>query len=241
MPAVTRKMADLENEILTKTDEKFREFNSDFINEIKDQIKNEVSEAIGVEIWKREELESTVAVLQQHVKNFQKQMTVLQSENEELGQYGRRLCIRVEGVPTTDNETSEKVSKKVQPLINEAECDIPVVAIDRVHRIGNGCKGRKSKTLCKSTIVRFTTFRHRIMFDRNRNKLKDNARVKLDLTRKRYMTFTRALESVKKVSIVDYVMVDINCRLKVVFKCGRSKSCNDDDSLNDANEQEKIQ
>ena len=105
MPAVTRKMADLENEILTKTDEKFREFNSDFINEIKDQIKDEVSEAIGVEIWKREELESTVAVLQQHVKNCQKQMTVLQSENEELEQSGRRLCIRV-GVPTTDNETS---------------------------------------------------------------------------------------------------------------------------------------
>ena len=113
MPAVTRKMADLENEILAKTDEKFREFNSDFINEIKDQIKDEVSEAIGVEIWKREELESTVAVLQQHVKNFQKQMTVLQSENEELEQYGRRLCIRAEGVPTTDNETSEEVLKKV--------------------------------------------------------------------------------------------------------------------------------
>ena len=51
---------------------------------------------------------------------------------------------------------------------------------------------------------------------------------------KRYMTFTRALESVKKVSIVDYVMVDINCRLKVVFKSGRSKFFNDDDSLNEA-------
>ena len=40
-------------------------------------------------------------------------MTVLQSENEELEQYGRRLCIRAEGVPTTDNETSEEVLKKV--------------------------------------------------------------------------------------------------------------------------------
>ena len=105
MPAVTRKLADLKNDILAKIDEKFREFKSDFINETKDQIKNEVSEAIGVEIRKREELESTVAVLQQHVKNCQKQMTVLQSENEELEQSGRRLCIRV-GVPTTDNETS---------------------------------------------------------------------------------------------------------------------------------------
>ena len=110
MPAITRKM----NEILAKIYEKFHNFKSDFINEIKDQIKNEVSEATGVEIKKREELKSTVAVLQQHVRNFQKQMTVLQSENEELEQYGRRLCIRVEGAPITDNETSEEVLKKVR-------------------------------------------------------------------------------------------------------------------------------
>ena len=84
MPAATTKMADLKNEILAKINEKFREFKTDFINEIKDQIKNEVSEAIGVEIRKREELESTVSTLQQHVKNFQKQMMVLQNENEEL-------------------------------------------------------------------------------------------------------------------------------------------------------------
>ena len=84
MPAATRKMTDLKNEILAKIDEKFREFKSDFINEIKDHIKNEVSKAIGVEIRKREEQESTVAALQQHVKNFQKLMTVLQSKNEEL-------------------------------------------------------------------------------------------------------------------------------------------------------------
>ena len=79
MPAATRKMTDLKNEILAKIDEKFREFKSDFINEIKDQIKNKVSEVIEVTIRKREELKSTVAVLQQHVKNFQKQMTVYQS------------------------------------------------------------------------------------------------------------------------------------------------------------------
>ena len=78
------------------------------------------------------------------------------------------------------------------------------------------------------------------MFNRNRNKLKNNAKVKLDLTRKRYMTLTRALESVKKVSIVD-VMVDINCRLKVVFQSGRSEFFNDDDSFNEAIEQERIQ
>ena len=59
---------------------------------------------------------------------------------------------------------------------------------------------------------------------------------------KRYMTFTIALESVEKVSIVDDVMVDINCRLKEVFKSGRSKFFNDDDDrLNEAIQQERIQ
>ena len=55
------------------------------------------------------------------------------------------------------------------------------------------------------------------------------------------MTFARALESVKKVSIADYVIVDINCSFKVVFKSGRSKFFSDDDSLNEAIEQEGIQ
>ena len=57
MPAVTRKMTDLKNEMLAKIDERCHEFKSDFINEIKDQIKNEVSEACQK---------------CQHVKNFQK-------------------------------------------------------------------------------------------------------------------------------------------------------------------------
>ena len=166
---------------------------------------------------------------------------VLQSENEELEQYGGRLCIRVETLPTTDNETSEEILKKVKSLINEAECDISDVAIDRAYRIRNGYKDRKSNSFCKSMIVRFATFQHQTMFYRNRSKSKNNAKVKLDLTRKKNMTFTRALESVKKVSIMDYVTVDINCRLKVVFKSGRSKFFIDDDSLNEAIEHERIQ
>ena len=83
---------------------------------------------------------------------------VLQSENEDLEQYDRRLCIRVESVPTTDNETSEKVLKKVQSLINDAECDIPDSVIDRAHRISNGYKDRKTNIFCKCMIVRFITF-----------------------------------------------------------------------------------
>ena len=64
MPVVTRKMADLKKEMLAKIDEKFNEIKIDFLTEIKEQIKNEVAAAINNEIKKREELESTMAMLQ---------------------------------------------------------------------------------------------------------------------------------------------------------------------------------
>ena len=49
-----------------------------------------------------------------------------------------------------------------------------------------------------------------------------NAKVRLDLIKKRYKTFTDAIDFVKAYKNIDYVMVNINCRLKVFFKNGRS-------------------
>ena len=46
MPAVTQEMADLKDEILSKIDQKFNKLKLEFLSELKDQIKNEVSEAI---------------------------------------------------------------------------------------------------------------------------------------------------------------------------------------------------
>ena len=99
MPAVTRKMADLKDGIISKIDQKFNELKLEFLSELKDQIKKEVSEAIKTEIKKREELKSTVSLLQEHVKNFQKQVCILECKNEELGQYGRGCCLRIETSP----------------------------------------------------------------------------------------------------------------------------------------------
>ena len=50
MPAVTRKMVDLKDEMLSKIDQKFNELK--LLSELKDQIKKEVSEAIKTEIKK---------------------------------------------------------------------------------------------------------------------------------------------------------------------------------------------
>ena len=61
------------------------------------------------------------------------------------------------------------------------------------------------------------------MIYRTRANLKNNVKLKLDLTKNRYKIFTKAIETVKRYDNVNYVMVDINCRLKVVFKDGSGK------------------
>ena len=83
MPVVIRKMTDLKEEILAKIDGKLNEIKIDFLTEIKEQIKNEVAAAINNEIKKREELESTVAMLQQHVREYQKRINKLEDDSEE--------------------------------------------------------------------------------------------------------------------------------------------------------------
>ena len=146
-------------------------------------------------------------------------MSILECKNQELEQYGRRCCLRI-GVPYLENESSN-VLGKVKSLITQPGCEIPDAVIDRAHQIGRRYKDKNRNVPCKSIIVRFSKFRHRTLFYRNRNKLK-NAKVRLDLTKKRYKIFTDAIDFVKAYKNVDYVMVDINCRLKVVSKNGRS-------------------
>ena len=141
----------------------------------------------------------------------------MQQANEELGPYSIRLCVRTDSVPTVDNETWHEVLDKVKFLIKETSCDIPDVVIDKSHRIANGYNDKKTNLHCKNIIVSFTNFRHRAMFYRSRANFK-NIKFKLDLTKNRHKIFTIAIETVKSYDNVNYVMADINCRLKVVFK-----------------------
>ena len=106
---------------MAKIDEKFNDFSIATITELRDQIKQEVSE----EFKKREELESTVCMLQEHVKNYQKQVNVLKLSQGELEQYGRMLCIRTDGIPIAENETANDVSQNVKWIIEESSSEIP--------------------------------------------------------------------------------------------------------------------
>ena len=98
------------------------------------------------------------------MKNFQKQVSILECKNEELERYGRRCCLRIESVPSGENESSDDVLGKMKSLITKSGCEISDVVIDRAHRIGRGYKDKTRNVPCKSIIVRFLTFRHGTLF-----------------------------------------------------------------------------
>ena len=50
------------------------------------------------------------------------------------------------------------------------------------------------------------------MFYHSWKNLKRNVKVKLNLTKKHYSIFTKAMQLVKNSKAVKYVMADINCR-----------------------------
>ena len=88
-----------------------------------------------------------------------------------MEQYGRSLCVRVDGAPTVDNKASDEVLEKMKTLTKETSCVNPDVVIDRARQTGKDYNDKKTNVLSKIIIERFTIFRHRTMFNLSRANL----------------------------------------------------------------------
>ena len=138
------------------------------------------------------------------------------SKNEELEQYGRRLCLRVDGIPAVSNESSDDVMNLTELLFKEAKGFVPENVLDHANRIGPIYTDRVSQKMCKNIIVGFTTFRHRTLFHRGRKNLK-SAKVKLDLTKSRFDLLKSENNHVKEMRAINFCHADVNCRPRVKF------------------------
>ena len=83
----------------------------------------------------------------------------------------------------------------IRKLLEEANVVIPDACIDRAH-----CVNKTNDTV----IVRFTTFRHRTKFYRNRKALKVVVTVDLALTKSRLDLLMKENNYVKDISNVDF-------------------------------------
>ena len=102
-----------------------------------------------------------VTLLQNHVSTVKH---TLDKKVDELEQYGRSICLHIEGVEHKVNEKSEEDLGKVINIIKKSEAEIPESVLYRVHRNGPIYTGSDTGKIMQSIIVRFTTFRHRILF-----------------------------------------------------------------------------
>ena len=59
-----------------------------------------------------------------------------------------------------NNESANPILDKIRTMFEEAGIYVPDAAVDRVHPIDQGYTDLKTKQKCKSTIIRFITFRH---------------------------------------------------------------------------------
>ena len=220
---------DRTNDFKMIMDKKFEEFKTYIISELTESVKHIIKTKIhGILKGYKDQLgkvTSTVEMPQQHVSNLKRENSVLQDKEkvcrqefdsrcDESEQYSRRLCFRVKNIKKSENETLEVVLESIRKLFDEANLIIPDAYIDRTHHV--------SKTN-NTVIVRFTTFRHRSMFYRNRKALKGGVTVHLDLTKSRLDLLMKANKYTKEISNVDFAYSDINCHPKVQFKNRRQE------------------
>ena len=149
-------------------------------------------------------MKSQVTLLQNHVSTVKH---TLDKKVDELERYGRRVCLRIEGVEHKVNEKSEEVLGKVINIVKESEVEIPESVFDRAHRIGPTYTDNDTGKKMQNITVRFTTFTHTTLFYKNRKKIKSGARIRLDLTKDRYTFLVLARKRVDNCPEVNYVYV----------------------------------
>ena len=117
-------------------DKKLEELCGNLFEKFRKQIELQFTNELKKQSKRIEELESDKIMLQHQILEIKKQNLQNQQEIEELEQYGRRLCLRFEGIPTEKNETSDKVLHKIMGICKDSGVEIPDTVIDRAHRIG---------------------------------------------------------------------------------------------------------
>ena len=83
-------------------------------------LKKEITKEIQHEISKQcKQLDSKNKMLKKQVVELRELNINNQSRNEELEQYGRRLCLCIEGVPTVKNESSNDKLEFTKSLLKK--------------------------------------------------------------------------------------------------------------------------
>ena len=139
---------------------------------------------------------------------------------DDLEQYSRKPCLRVEGIPKVDGETNDILAGNVVAELNKYGAKISVNDIFRLHRIGRPRKKLNGERLPPQTIIRFQSWgaRSRAYATKytgtlNERKLRP-AFVLLDLTKRRLNLLKKARVALTNHPVA-HAYADAECRLMI--------------------------
>ena len=131
------KLEDLKSYFNTEFNEQEESLTKTFNNTVAD-LKKDISKGMQHKVSKQcKQLNSENKIPKKQVDELQELNVKNRSRNEELEQYGRRLCLHIDGVPTAKNESSDDALEFTKSLFKEAKLAVPDNVLDRAHRIGS--------------------------------------------------------------------------------------------------------
>ena len=139
----------------------------------------------------------------------------MQNSKEELEQYGTWLCLRINGVPVEPGETNDAVLIYVKEIFDEGQLDTPIpLLIELIGLVQNILIIRQGKS-----VRLFLSDLHYSLQNlcRAMKKIRNNVKIRLDLTKKRHAVLVEVNHPVKGNSDAKFCFVGIKCRGGTVF------------------------
>ena len=135
----TRSMAKKIDESKTYLEERLstQETNlKEFCNNLMEKLTSELTSKLETQAERINQLENDKIHLQKQILELKKENIKNPVVSEENEQYGRRLCLRIDGISTEKYESSEYALHKVTEMWLKAGADIPDKVADKTQRIG---------------------------------------------------------------------------------------------------------
>ena len=107
------------NDINNKYDELKATLSNDTVEKFKEILTGEISKINDKLEVKIHQLFQDKSFLQEQISELKKQNRVMAASCEETEQYSRRLCLRIDKVPSVNRETSSNVLQKVKEICAE--------------------------------------------------------------------------------------------------------------------------
>ena len=174
------------------------------------------------------------------VRSLKRQLSETRLEVDDLQQYGRRMNVRLEGLPTDKGETDDALFGKIHDCLGKVGVNIVRNDIVRFHR-SSAPKMNDDGVLVAQTILKFSNWdiRRRVHgTNKTAREKKVTTRIHHDLTKRRYELLGKARQRLKVVVAGQnraegdeaFVFADVNSNLKL--RNGRDvRAFNDENEL----------